>query len=201
MANSLNYFKEYSRIHTETASQYKQLSVAFEHMEANYKMLQPLYRTAKKQRTVFTGRHIMDSMRTFFSQRIKDLDVTIESTANFDNYEFFTYESVIYSVFINIINNALYWLIPSTRRVIRMDYQQDTNEIVVMNSGERIDDKIIQDIFTLFFTRKHNGRGIGLYLARQSLKSIGMDIYATNATEYNRLNGACFIIKLNSISL
>ena len=63
---------------------------------------------------------------------------------------FFTYESVIYSVFINIINNALYWLIPSTRRVIRMDYQQDTNEIVVMNSGERIDDKIIQDIFTLF---------------------------------------------------
>ena len=89
MANSLNYFKEYSRIHTETASQYKQLSVAFEHMEANYKMLQPLYRTAKKQRTVFTGRHIMDSMRTFFSQRIKDLDVTIESTANFDNYEIF----------------------------------------------------------------------------------------------------------------
>ena len=94
----------------------------------------------------------MDSMCTFFSQRIKDLDVTIESTANFDNYEFFTYESVIYSVFINIINNALYWLIPSTRRVIRMDYQQDTNEIVVMNSGERIDDKNHTSIFLHYFS-------------------------------------------------
>lgn len=198
MANSLSYFKEYSRNHPETVSQYRQLSVAFEHMEANYKMLQPLYRTAKKQRTVFTGRHIMESMRTFFSQRIKDLEVTIESTDDFDNYEFFTYESVIYSVFINIINNALYWLIPSPNRVIRIAYQQDTKEILIMNSGEKIDNKIINDIFTLFFTRKHNGRGIGLYLARQSLKSIGMDIYATNATEYNRLNGACFIIKLNS---
>lgn len=201
MANSLSYFKEYSRNHPETVSQYKQLSVAFEHMEANYKMLQPLYRTAKKQRAVFTGRHILESMRTFFSQRIKDLDVTIESTDDFDNYEFFTYESVIYSVFINIINNALYWLIPSPSRVIRMVYQQDTNEILIMNSGEKIDNKIINDIFTLFFTRKHNGRGIGLYLARQSLKSIGMDIYASNASEYNRLNGACFIIKLNTISL
>lgn len=198
MANSLSYFKEYSRTHPETVSQYKQLSVAFEHMEANYKMLQPLYRTAKKQRAVFTGRHILESMCTFFSQRIKDLDVTIESTDDFDNYEFFTYESVIYSVFINIINNALYWLIPSPSRVIRIVYQQDTNEILIMNSGEKIDNKIINDIFTLFFTRKHNGRGIGLYLARQSLKSIGMDIYASNATEYNRLNGACFIIKLNS---
>ena len=167
-------------------------------MEANYKMLQPLYRTAKKQRSVFTGRHIMESMCTFFSQRIKDLDVTIESTDDFDNYEFFTYESVIYSVFINIINNALYWLIPSPNRIIRISYLADTKEILIMNSGEKIDNKIINDIFTLFFTRKHNGRGIGLYLAKQSLKSIGMDICATNAPEYNRLNGACFIIKLNS---
>ncbi|MCM1142159.1 MAG: ATP-binding protein, partial [Muribaculum sp.] len=201
MANSLGYFKEYSRDHTETAPYYKQLSVAFEHMEANYKMLQPLYRTAKRQRTVFTGNHIMESMRTFFSQRIKDLEVKIESTDDFDNYEFFTYESVIYSVFINIINNALYWLIPSQNRVIRMEYLTDTNEILIMNNGEKINDKIIDDIFTLFFTRKHNGRGIGLYLAKQSLKSIGMDIYATNAAEYNRLDGACFIINLNAISL
>lgn len=198
MANSLSFFKEYSRNHTEIDSQYQQLSVAFEHMEANYKMLQPLYRTAKKQRNRFTGKHIMESMRSFFGQRIKDLEVTIESSQEFDNYDFFTYESVIYSVFINIINNALYWLIPSPNRIIRMEYKQDTEEILIMNSGEKIDNKIIEDIFTLFFTRKHNGRGIGLYLAKQSLKKIGMDIYATNLSEYNRLNGACFIIKLNS---
>lgn len=167
-------------------------------MEANYKMLQPLYRTAKKQRTTFTGKHILESMCTFFSQKIKDLDIKIESSDEFNNYEFFTYESVIYSVFINIINNALYWLIPSTNRMIRIEYFQDSQEILIMNNGEKIDNMIIDDIFTLFFTRKHNGRGIGLYLAKQSLKSIGMDIYASNASHYNRLDGASFIIKLTS---
>lgn len=198
MANSLKFFKDYSRIHTEISSQYKQLSMAFEHMEANYKMLQPLYRTARRQRTTFTGKDILESMCTFFSQKIKDMEVTIESSEEFNSCEFFTYESVIYSVFINIINNALYWLIPSANRIISIDYIQDSQEVLIMNNGEKIDNAIINDIFTLFFTRKHNGRGIGLYLAKQSLKSIGMDIYASNASHYNRLGGACFILKLNS---
>lgn len=198
MANSLKFFKDYSRIHTEISSQYKQLSMAFEHMEANYKMLQPLYRTARRQRTAFTGKDILESMCTFFSQKIKDMEVRIESSEEFDSYEFFTYESVIYSVFINIINNALYWLIPSDNRIISIDYIQDSQEVLIMNNGEKIDNTIINDIFTLFFTRKHNGRGIGLYLAKQSLKSIGMDIYASNASHYNRLGGASFILKLNS---
>lgn len=201
MANSLKFFQEYSRTHTEILSQYEQLSVAFEHMEANYKMLQPLYRSVKKQRTTFTGEHILESMRTFFNQKLKDLDVDIESSNEFITYEFFTYESVIYSVFINIINNALYWLIPSSNRKIRIDYLKDSQEILIMNNGEKIDDKIIGDIFTLFFSRKHNGRGIGLYLAKNGLKSIGMDIYASNDQQYNRLGGACFIIKLNSLTL
>lgn len=89
-------------------------------------------------------------------------------------------------------------MIPSTNRMIRIEYFQDSQEILIMNNGEKIDNMIIDDIFTLFFTRKHNGRGIGLYLAKQSLKSIGMDIYASNASHYNRLDGASFIIKLTS---
>mgnify|MGYP001217252572 FL=1 len=82
--------------------------------------------------------------------------------------------------------------------MIKVEYLQDSQEILIMNNGEKIDNTIIDDIFTLFFTRKHNGRGIGLYLAKQSLKSIGMDIYASNASRYNRLNGASFIIKLTT---
>ncbi|EPR72834.1 hypothetical protein ADIWIN_2157 [Winogradskyella psychrotolerans RS-3] len=63
-----------------------------------------------------------------------------------------------------------------------------------MNSGERIDDSQLDDIFTLFYTRKRDGRGIGLYLAKKNLNAIGYDIYATNEKEYNKLAGACFVI-------
>lgn len=64
-----------------------------------------------------------------------------------------------------------------------------------MNSGQPIDEVYIkEDIFKLFFSRKPKGRGIGLYLAKTTLNSIGFDIIATNDENYNRLNGACFII-------
>ena len=96
------------------------------------------------------------------------------------------------------MNNALYWLVPVRDRKIYFDYDSDSKELLLMNSGERIDDRLLEDIFTLFFTRKSNGRGIGLYLARRSLRSIGMDIYATNDPRYNRLGGACFVIKLEA---
>lgn len=78
------------------------------------------------------------------------MEVTIESSEEFNSCEFFTYESVIYSVFINIINNALYWLIPSANRIISIDYIQDSQEVLIMNNGEKIDNAIINDIFTLF---------------------------------------------------
>lgn len=102
---------------------------------------------------------------------------------------------MIYSTFINIINNALYWLIPVSERRIYIEYCTENEEILVMNNGEKIADNLLEDIFTLFFTRKSNGRGIGLYLARRNLNSIGLDIIASNNKEYNKLNGACFVIR------
>lgn len=110
-------------------------------------------------------------------------------------YTFFSYESVITSVFINVINNALYWLIPVEDRKIRITYRPATEEILIMNNGEHIDDRILDDIFTLFFTRKREGRGIGLYLARMILRSVGLDILASNDKKDNKLGGACFIIR------
>lgn len=63
-----------------------------------------------------------------------------------------------------------------------------------MNSGEKIDSVYLDKIFTLFFTRKPGGRGIGLFLAKVNLNSIGYDIFATNDKKLNRFNGACFVI-------
>ena len=198
MANSIRVLGEYAKTHTAVAETYSQIKVAFEHMEANYKMLQPLYHTIRRQRTEFGGEYIWENVCSFYRSRLDDLNVEVSASESFREYKFFTIESVIFSVFINVVNNALYWLVPVRDRKIYFDYDSNSKELLLMNSGERIDDRLLEDIFTLFFTRKSNGRGIGLYLARRSLRSIGMDIYATNDSRYNRLGGACFVIKLEA---
>ena len=198
MANSIRLLGDYAKSHSAVAETYAQIKVAFEHMEANYKMLQPLYHTTRRQRTEFSGNYLLENIRSFYCSRLDDLNVELSSSEPFKEFNFFTIESVVFSVFINVVNNALYWLVPVRERKIYFDYDPDTQELLLMNSGERIDDRLLEDIFTLFFTRKSNGRGIGLYLARRSLRSIGMDIYATNDPKYNRLGGACFVIKLET---
>ena len=198
MANSIRILGDYAKSHSAVAETYAQIKVAFEHMEANYKMLQPLYHTTRRQRTEFSGNYLLENVRSFYCSRLDDLNVELSSSEPFKEFKFFTIESVVFSVFINVVNNALYWLVPVRERKIYFDYDPDTQELLLMNSGERIDDRLLEDIFTLFFTRKSNGRGIGLYLARRSLRSIGMDIYATNDPRYNRLGGACFVIKLEA---
>ena len=198
MANSVRILGEYAKSHSEISQTYAQIKVAFEHMETNYKMLQPLYHTIRRQRTEFCGEYLLENVCSFYRSRLDDLNVEVSASESFKEFKFFTIESVIFSVFINVVNNALYWLVPVRERKIYFDYDSETKELLLMNSGEKIDDRLLEDIFTLFFTRKSNGRGIGLYLAKRSLRSIGMDIYATNDSRYNRLNGACFVIKLET---
>lgn len=192
MSTSLNLLLQYARQHDEIWDTYRQLRNAFEHMEQNYKMLRPLYRSRRRQRTVFTGAYIKEKIELFFDKKIKELDVEITSNEDFDNFEFFTFESEVLSVFINIVNNALYWLIPVQNRKIRFECHNGL--ILVMNNGIPIPDQDLGRIFTIFFTRRKDGRGIGLYLAQHSLAAVGYRIFASNASEHNKLGGACFVI-------
>ncbi|NOR45245.1 MAG: ATP-binding protein, partial [Candidatus Delongbacteria bacterium] len=169
-----------------------QLKNAFQHLELNYKLLRPLYKTSRRTREVIAGNELSSYLSQFFMNEFERYNIKFSTNEEFKKFEFFTFDSIIKPVFINIINNANYWLISSDNREIKIEYLND--EILIMNSGTRIDDTQLEDIFTLFFSRKKNGRGIGLYLAKKHLNSIGYDIKATNGKDYNKLNGACFVI-------
>ena len=61
----------------------------------------------------------------------------------------------------------------------------------------KIESHRLEKIFDMFYSNRPNGRGIGLYLSKQSLNNSNLDIYATNKPEYNVLKGACFVITPN----
>lgn len=192
MQDSVNEIEVYSKKNKDTEYSFNQLKNAFQHLEGNYKLLKPLYRTSRRTREIITGKQIEKYIKEFFENEFKRYRIDFDVNNAFREYEFFSYDSIIKPTFLNIINNANYWLIPSNDRKIRIELIND--EIRIMNSGERIDETQIEDIFNLFYTRKRDGRGIGLYLAKKNLNAIGYDIKATNQKDYNTLKGACFII-------
>ena len=165
----------------------------FEHLQNNYKFLTPLYRTTGRTRKNITGKEIKEYIEAFYSERFQSDNIKLTSSKDFDNSIVYAYESIIKPVFINLVNNAVYWLASAEKKKIHLDFKDDCYQII--NSGQPIDDIYIEDdIFKLFFSRKPKGRGIGLYLAKTTLNNIGFKIQATSDPKYNIFNGACFII-------
>lgn len=185
--------------HNELNKLFKYFINAFHQLEDKYELLSPLYRAAGIVAKEISGKQMIDYLLMFFQNSLEKEKIKITGTPQFINNSIIIKEPVIYAVLINIINNAIYWMRSTAKKEILFEYLSKTNEILIMNSGEPIKDFQLKKIFDLFYS-KRSGRGLGLYLAKQSLQKSYMDIYATNDPKYNRLSGACFVIsntKLN----
>lgn len=166
----------------------------FKQLEDKYALLSPLYRISGALIKNISGDTIYNYLLEFFENQIEEYNIIFEVSDDFKEHLISIKEPVIHTVFINIINNAVYWMRNKEPRTIKLDYLPETKEIVIANSGEKIPDYRLDKIFDLFYSQRPNGRGIGLYLSKQSLNEAGLDIYATNDKKYNTLNGACFVI-------
>lgn len=166
----------------------------FKQLEDKYALLSPLYRISGALIKDISGDTIYKYLLEFFENQISDYNIKFDVSDSFKKHFITIKEPVIHTVFINIINNAIYWMRNKEQRIIKLDYLLDTKEIIIANSGEKIPDYRLDKIFDLFYSQRPNGRGIGLYLSKQSLNEANLDIYATNDKKYNTLNGACFVI-------
>lgn len=171
------------------------LEKTFRSLEDKYNLLSPLYRINGAITKDIACDKIVEYVESFFSKQLKDENIKLTASDTFKEHIITIKEPTLYTVVINIINNAVYWLRNSDKREIRFDYLKGTNEILILNSGRKIEEHRLNKIFDLFYSNRPTGRGIGLYLAKQTLNENYFDIEATNHKEYNYLNGACFVIK------
>lgn len=171
------------------------LEKTFRSLEDKYNLLSPLYRINGAITKDIACEKIVEYVESFFAKQLKEENIGLTASDAFKEHIISIKEPTLYTVIINIINNAVYWLRNSEKKEIRFDYLKGTNEILILNSGRKIEEHRLTKIFDLFYSNRPTGRGIGLYLAKQTLNENYFDIEATNQKEYNYLNGACFVIK------
>lgn len=141
-----------------------------------------------------SGGEIFEYVAQFFDRIFVERNVGFTATAAFRAARFSEFPSRIFPVFINLVNNALYWVADAPRREILFDVQDGA--LVVADTGPGVDPDDVANLFELFFTRRIRGRGVGLYLCRQTLAAGGHTItYVTDAAE-KVLPGANFKIRI-----
>jgi signal transduction histidine kinase len=161
------------------------------------RFLSPLQLAGARLRETITGREIADYVRDFFGSAFVDNGIIFEATPAFDGIGFIELRSRIYPTFINLVNNAIYWVGRSDTRIIRLDFLE--GKVVVGDTGPGVDRDDVHRLFQLFYTRRTAGRGVGLYLARVNLEAGRHTIRYASEEDPKTLPGANFIIEIRGL--
>lgn len=105
-------------------------------------------------------------------------------------------DAVILQLLINLFDNSVYWLtspnIVNRKIVITLD--GDKKQLIFSDNGPGIREDDKPFIFEAFYSGKEDGRGLGLYIARQLLQRMGYSISLAEIPSEKVLNGANFVI-------
>lgn len=168
--HSIKDLKSWSDIDHNLEGIYKNIKVNFEHLDSYLTLFTPLNRRLYREREDIPLRDINQFLLDLFKNRLSRHNIQLKHTKGFSARTIYGFRSTFYPVFVNIIDNAIYWLSTTEddgNRVIRL--HADDTGIFISNNGPiiRIEDK--ERIFNLRFSRKPLGRGLGLTISREVL--------------------------------
>ena len=135
--------------------------------------VQSLFKASRRRRKVLKVEPVLDKIHQIYRALLEQRNIryhkvkldTSPLTAN-------TNDGVVMQVLINLFDNAAYWLdtVEPDQREIRVIVDGEQGELVFSDSGPGIDPDDLPYIFEPFYSGKgQEGRGLGLYIARQLL--------------------------------
>ncbi len=140
---------------------------------------------------------IINEVRNHLAQQIKDSGAIIQLQVLRGNDQLCSIRSYIQSVMHNLLSNAIKYKSPDRHPVISIDVSKENEQtcITVQDNGMGIDlEKFGKQIFGLYkrFDLKTEGKGLGLYMSKMQLESLGGSI----AIDSRPGHGTQFTIRL-----
>ena len=159
--------------------------------------VQRLFKSSRRRRKVLKIEPELDKIHRIYRTLLEQREVRYQKvkvgesplTAN-------TTDGVIMQVLINLFDNASYWLdtVDPAKREIRVTVDGKQGELVFSDSGPGVDPEDLPYIFEPFYSGKgQDGRGLGLYIARQLLERHDYRI-AIAEVHQKVLPGANFVV-------
>ena len=175
--SGLRSLKAWANVNQELMSLYQGIRGSFDHLDGYLTLFTPLQRRLYRKAVVIHGWEIHEFLANLFGQRLARHNVELTRTDAFASATVRGYPSSFYPVFVNLVDNAIYWLAgqnESLERRIQLNAFGKTFR--VSDSGPGVHARDRDDIFDIGFTRKPGGRGMGLHISRATLREVGYDL-------------------------
>ena len=188
---NLRRFRAWAEVNEDLADVYHGIRTNFEHLDGYLTLFTPLHRRLYRTKVEIKGSEIGKYLSDLFNTRFSRHRIEMDVSESFLRHRVWGFPSTFYPVFINLIDNAVYWLQDRCPlRTIQLDAVGDA--MIVADNGPGIAAQDREAIFELGFTRKRGGRGLGLYISRDVLKRVGYDLEIESPADGL---GAAFAIK------
>ena len=189
---NLRKLKAWSDVNPELESLYKNVRTSFDHLDSYLTLFTPLHRRLQRTATEISGKEIALFLKDLFSERFDRHGIKLIATDAFSRKKTTGYPSSYYPVFVNLVENAAFWL--KNRSVKEITLDADDSSFIIRDTGTGITDRDREAVFEFGFSRKPNGKGMGLYISREVLRRIGNDLILSPKSSES---GATFRIELN----
>lgn len=140
----------------------------------NMQDIQVLFKSAKRRKRALRIEPILDKIFQLYESLLEKRSIRYEKIVSSNSpLVADTADGVIMQVLINLFDNAVYWLdtIDREEKEIIVSINGDQGELIFSDNGPGIDKEDFPYIFEPFYSGKgQEGRGLGLYIARQLLE-------------------------------
>lgn len=172
----LRELRSWARANDDLLPIYQEIRANFDHLDAHLNLFTPLQRRLYRKRIDIRGKEIVHYIRALFSVRLERHHIRLEATQEFLDSLVQSYPSTIYPVFVNLIDNFIFWL--KDKPGERLISLACTNNVYhIENNGPPIHKRDVEAIFEQGFSRKPHGRGLGLYISKRVLSKEGMTLF------------------------
>lgn len=160
----------WARVNPDLGGLYGDLRRDFDHLDSYLTLLTPMQRRLRRTKTVIDVRDIVRFLNELFHVRLNRVKAVIHTTREFRSVQIRGFTSTFYPVFINLVDNSLYWFEQEgSDTEYRIDLSTRWESLIYSDNGPGIADDIADRVFDFGFTTRPGGSGLGLAIARQVL--------------------------------
>lgn len=166
-------------------------------VEAQLKDIQLLFKSSKQRRKDIRVREVLQKVQKLFAPSLSKENITFNAEERGSPLIAKTTDAVLLQLFLNLFDNAIYWLRSkeSGRRQIEVLLDGDDGLMIFADNGPGVKADDAPYIFEPFYSgRGEDGRGLGLYIARQLLERHDYSIDIADTKRHKLLTGANFVV-------
>lgn len=196
LRDGFRQLKSWANANPDLDRLYEDMRVSFDHLDNYLALFSPLDKRLQSSPVNIEGFEVFEFVSSLFEQRLQRHNVSFEATKDFRKVVVHGYRAELYPVFVNLVDNAIYWVSSTSEREGKITLLMDGDDICIEDNGTGVSSIDTENIFEMNFSRKPGGMGMGLHISRQLLRRMGFQL---SLDKPERGRGARFrISKLNA---